>query len=794
MKLILKLLVFLFGIAVSGQTTFIIFGSVNDFHNKTPLQNAKITIAGQTVFSDAKGKFRISKIEGGKYILIAEHSDCDTYEQEILVNRNLDLTINLEHHAEEIESVNLTALRQTTGNVVVSTLGAEEISQNYSENLGNLLSGVSGVSALKTGNNITKPIIHGLYGSRVSMVNNGVKMAEQEWGVEHAPSVETSMFDKIKIVKGSGILKYGGDAVGGAVILEPKIFPAKDTLLGEVLLSAISSGRGLKVGTNLAKTWGNRWFVKTGGTYKKLGDLYIPHHTLQNTGTEEQSFNFSFGNRNFKQGFELSYSGVHQDFGIFSGSHLGSPDDMFRVLQQGGARDYYDSFGYQIANPRQEISHHIAKIEAYKRFYNLGKFSLQYAFQLNNRKEYDIRRGELSGLPSMDLRLATHQLKLEHLIEREHWQLESGIFAEMQDNFPNPATKARRIIPDYYRYDVGAFSIFNYKINEKWKAELGARYDFNRYDAYKYYDQTDWDARFSTLFPQFVERTSGSRVLTRPVLDFHNISANAGLSYKPSEISELKINLSRASRTPNAAELFADGLHHSAAIIEIGSLAMKKEVVYQINLSAKTQLNVLDGLRIGANPYIMLSDNFINQIPTGVQNSNRGVFMIWSYQQTKARIFGIDADAQLQLNRNWKWTSQFSALRGDDLQNNEPLILMMPANFRNAVEFYFNQNKKAFVKLENETVLKQNRFPERNVSLSRIENGVIVNRVLDISSTPSGYSLFHFSAGAEVFKNFNINFRIQNLFNKEYREYLNRLRFFAPEQGRNFILTFKYQF
>jgi iron complex outermembrane receptor protein len=49
----------------------------------------------------------------------------------------------------------------------VKTLDKSEIERNSTDNLGNLLTKISGVSALKTGNNISKPIIHGLYGSRI---------------------------------------------------------------------------------------------------------------------------------------------------------------------------------------------------------------------------------------------------------------------------------------------------------------------------------------------------------------------------------------------------------------------------------------------------------------------------------------------------------------------------------------------------------------------------------------------------------------------------------------------------
>lgn len=279
MKLTLNFLFFILGITIlSAQNTFKIYGVVQDFHDKTLLKNAKIKLGNRTTLSDEKGQFVLPSVEAGQYTLVVSHSACDDFSQELKVDKDLYLNISLEHHIEEIETVALRGTKKPSGSVVITTLDRKWIDRNATENLGNFLTNASGVSSMKTGNNITKPIIHGLYGSRVSIINDGVKMAEQEWGVEHAPSVEPTAFERISVIKGSGVLKYSGDAVGGVIVLEPKLFPARDSLMGSVSLSGISNGRGAKLGVNLAKTWENRWFVKTMGTYQKLGDLAIPKY------------------------------------------------------------------------------------------------------------------------------------------------------------------------------------------------------------------------------------------------------------------------------------------------------------------------------------------------------------------------------------------------------------------------------------------------------------------------------------------------------------------------------------
>lgn len=793
MKLLLKLIFVLLGSTLAfAQINYKVEGLVKDFHNNMPLQNAVVTIGTMTTKTDAKGVFYFKKLPAAQYRITVTHPDCEIYNNEIMLDKALFLQINLEHHSQEIDAVVIHALQKQKASMVIKTLDKSTIEQNATENLGNLLSRMAGITTLKTGNNIAKPVIHGLYGTRVSVINNGTKMAEQEWGVEHAPNVDINSFDHIDIVKGSSALKYGNESIGGVVILEPQIMPKKDTLFGNIRLSGISNGRGAELSANMAKTWQNQWFINTGGSYKKLGDLYIPHHTLQNTGAEINAFNINFGHRTFNQGFDISYSGIEQNFGIYKGAHLGSPEDFYKAINLG--QNYFlDDFSYQIENPKQEVAHHIVSLSAYKRFAGFGKLSLQYSFQQNNRKEYDIRRGELSNLPSMDLRLITHTANITHLLERQNWSLESGLSGALQDNFPNPATKARRLIPDYYRYDLGAFSIFKYHINRELKAEAGVRYDFNRYDAYKYYDASTWK-NYESTFPQFFVSESDSRVLTRPILDYHNFSANIGVSYNPSPLLDLKLNLSKADRAPNPAELFSDGLHHSAAVMEEGNLNIGKEQVYNATLSIASQINILKGLQIEVSPYVMHSDNFINQIPTGVVSTNRGVFPIWTFQQVKARILGVDAEATLHILDNLSWNSNFSMLKGDDLTHDEALILMMPTKFRNSVELKLNQPKNFFIRIEHESALKQNHYPIRDMNINFIQDGAVITKTIDYSSTPASYSIFHAAIGLNVMKNLNLNFRINNIFNTDYKEYLNRLRYFMSEPGRNVVLTAKFNF
>ena len=83
-----------------------------------------------------------------------------------------------------------------------------------------------------------------MHSSRVILINNDVRLEDQEWGIEHAPSVDINSIDKISVIKGASALQYAGDAVGGVIIMETSREKLIDDLYGGVTTNLQSNGRG----------------------------------------------------------------------------------------------------------------------------------------------------------------------------------------------------------------------------------------------------------------------------------------------------------------------------------------------------------------------------------------------------------------------------------------------------------------------------------------------------------------------------------------------------------------------
>ena len=70
--------------------------------------------------------------------------------------------------------------------------------------------------------------------------------------------------------------------------------------------------------------------------------------------------------------------------------------------------------------------------------------------------------------------------------------------------------------------------------------------------------------------------------------------------------------------------------------------------------------------------------------------------------------------------------------------------------------------------------------------------------MLDMSTPPQAYHLLNLSSsiqfGSKNGGEYKINVRVENLFNNLYKDYLNRLRYFTHDMGRNIMLSLNYNY
>ena len=129
-------------------------------------------------------------------------------------------------------------------------------------------------------------------------------------------------------------------------------------------------------------------------------------------------------------------------------------------------------------------------------------------------------------------------------------------------------------------------------------------------------------------------------------MNFNTQSAALSVHFNHEE-HRLSTHLQYIERAPNPAELFSEGLHHSAARIELGSLRMRQEKAHTLGIQYSYRSDQRTFLLA---PYFNRINDFMAFIPSGLEFTIRGAFPVWEYQQTNANFTGVD----------FKWTERVS--------------------------------------------------------------------------------------------------------------------------------------
>ncbi len=780
--------------AISQNCDFTLIGQVTDLHDDSLLAGATIVIAETeaAVVSDFDGSFTVSNLCAGTYNLQISHPECAARAFSIEISENTTRTFKLEHHLEELNQILLTGTSYVTKteSLLENRLSTETLENFSSASLGDALKTISGVSSLNTGNAVVKPVINGLHSSRITIVNNGVRQQDQEWGAEHAPNIDLNTAGNITVLKGASALQFSGDALGGVVVSEPARVAIKDSLYGKTILSGQTNGRGGTITSVLTKSYASGLYGTLQGTFKGYGDFEAPDYILSNTGVQERDVSLNLGINKIKYGFEAYYSYFESNLGILRASHIGGAQDQVAAINSERPLIIRD-FTYNIDAPKQEVMHHLGKVSGFALLDGLGKISLQYDFQQNNRFEFDVRRTD-DGKPSVDLELTTHNimLSLESDIT-EKTSTKVGIVGNYQENFANPSTGVRRLIPDYEQYKFGVYAIADSQLTESLTAELGLRFDHTAMDVFKFYRTSFWELRgYDEEFPELKVEEFGNQILTNPEPDYSNVSATAGVSYQVADDYFVFANYSLASRAPNPSELFSEGLHHSASRIELGDLRFSSETAQKITVAFQKKGT---DFSFAINPYLNFIEDFILIEPTGIQQTIRGNFQVWEYRQTAARLVGIDTDVQWNIAEDLNFYNRFSIVKGWDRTRDQALINMPAANVVNGITYTLPWKTPVRLGVDSNYVFEQNEFPDNNFNVFIPESEAL--ELVDISTPPPAYHVLGLNAGTTFKLNnksvLDLNLNVSNLFNTSYRDYLNRLRYYADNLGRNVTLQIK---
>lgn len=730
-------------------------------HNGQPLQNVIVHIdeLNTTYETDDKGRVMLDSICPGSYTLHFHALAYEHYAEKVTVTKSVELKFRLAHVEGYLDELTVAAERTATLLQDKDRLDKQALVAGSGRSLGDILQGINGVTTISNGATIAKPVIHGLHSNRIVMLNNGVRQEDQQWGGEHAPNIDPFLADNITVIKGAASVKYGTDAIGGVVLVEPAPLRNRPGTDAELSMAGFSNNRmGVLSGVvnhNFKRL--SPLSFRLQGTFKQGGNYKTPDRWVANTGIKEHNYSAAIGWRKLHYGAEVFYSHFNTDLGIYRGAHTGNEADKLAAIESDTPLVPAD-FSYEINRPKQHVEHDLVKTKIYIDS-KLGMWHATHAYQHNFRQEYDVLRTQ-SEEAQLNLTLNTQTLNI-NLEHRELWKLngEVGLDGITQQNFIQPGDRV--FLPNYRSNGAALYVIERYAARD-WSVEAGLRYDYRWYEAFN---------------PE-----GRNQEVVRYEYNFKNLSGTLGLSKQVTPGWELSAIISNAWRAPQANELFSAGLHHGAARIELGNKNLKPERSYNFNIESKHQLGSKGTVDVSL--YTQYINDYIYLRPGSDLLTIRGYFKTFTYQQTNAHLTGTDLTGTYNWTGKLQSTAKASFLFARNVSVKDWLILM-PADrvslYTKYTTVISQKLKDAFIAAEAKYVFNQWRIPG---DFDQV----------DYPRPPAGYFLLNASVGTQItFKQQPVflSLTIMNALNQGYRDYLDAFRYFIDQPGTNVVLRLR---
>ncbi len=736
-----------------------ISGRVIDEHDNTALAFAEVTIPelNRGVVVDSNGYFTLGNLCAGSYTIVGQHIGCEPVISKLILTKNItNFTLYLEHHTTLLQEA---AIELPPTKQPIKTT-------NTTTTLNNL--DLPQLRVQQTGENVFKPIVRGFSGNRVSTYVGGVELQDQQWGTDHGLSLMLYPDDKIDVFSTPNSGNLGGLSIWHGTPFQKKSM---------VFASAYSNGLGAKLGAIQNIKVSDAFAL--GGRFQlnRSGDKRAPDYILSNTSSAQANVQIdaAYKKNDWYVTFNSSYD--YKSLATLAASHVGNVNDFYTAL----AADepiIQNDFSYAIQNPKQEVGHFITAVKASKHYRNnnvrgylknSGYYEYFYNYQLNNRKEFEARRGGNSAIPALNLQLQTHQMggSFSRSPSKDKYNFEIGVHQDFAINTNLPGPSYEPILPNYNSYMSKIYGNLRVILPELKKRDQ----ELFIQGVFTYVNTLAQFFENSVLTQENFAFATPSVVLTYSTESF-GFFTNAPKSYR------LNTLLTLTQRAPAPNELLISGVHHGTATIEEGNLNLQPETKIGLEQTAtfKTAKSKTEITLTGYAKYIA---DYIYQIPLAEPRLTiRGAFPVFQFTQTNSFFAGAEVSAKQKLGKFFSYTLGLNYIYAQDVENDSPLPLIPPFEWRNNLRFEKNIDdtwQNFYVEASHTYTGRQFRF----------------NPSLDLANPPADYSLLNAAIGISHVKKHRYTFslKVENLTNQRYRNYLDRFRYFADAAGINVLFN-----
>lgn len=718
----------------------------------------RVMSLGRRVRVNESGFFLLENLPAGSYLVEAEspRSGRAVERFQVLPGQTISVLLELDplfQLDELVISAGSTPAQRSETYQPTSALTGWDLVRDAEASLGETLAEAPGVTASYNGPGSSRPIIRGLGGDRVRILESGIGSGDvSSQGPDHAVGVEPMSADRIEIVRGPAALLYGSGISGGVVnVIDsriPRELPVKP-LTGSVF-GLGGSAADERTGGFETDGGGGNWAWHLSGLRRETGDVAIPGHAeheheeehaedeenpsgvLPNSAveTERGALGFSWvGEDGF---FGVAVSGLNSDYGVPGHAH-GHALDEHPEEGQMELGDEGDEGGVVIALEQRRFD-----AEGALRFSEGVVRAVEARFGYAGYEHRELE-GEKVG---------THftNEQWEGRVEVDHSLLEllhgsAGIQLGGRDF---EALGEEAFVPPSSELDFAAF-LFQELAGECLRFQLGARAEGQR-----------------------------SEDLDRGVTRSHlGLSFSGGMNWSPKEEVSLAITAARSQKLPSLEELFSDGPHAATFAYEIGNPGLDPETSNTLDVT----LRLSQGLfRVESTAFVNLFNDFIYQEFTGEEE---GGFPVLTTVQGDALFMG------------WEGSVEFDLLH----QGRHHLLVEGWGDYVRAELRETSDALPRIPPLRLGTRLRYNGGTIRaDLGLTAVTDQ---NRVAPLEEETEGYSMVDMSVGYRLFTGeitHDLVFRATNLTDQEARNHTSFLKELAPLPGRDLRFMYRVYF
>ena len=777
----------MFGIRAGAQTHKL-SGFVGDGESLLALSGCTVQLAATKIAShtDQKGYFELLVPDTGRHAVIVTHSGYqpDTVYGRVASAFQIWLHVSTARLAEVVITGFSKAVLLRENPIAITGVSSKKIDASIDANIIDVLvKHVPGLNAVKTGPNISKPVIRGLGYNRVLTLYDGLRQEGQQWGDEHGLEADAYNIERAEVIKGPASLMFGSDALAGVVSLFPSLPKEKDGRLHGRMVSEYQTNNGL-VGQGFRIGYRNKsWLLMIRGS-NRMAKNY------QNA-IDGRVFNSGFHETNLSAtaGYESSHGRSHLNLTVYNnrqGIPDGSRDSLTRQFTQQVLEGMADDVttrplvtpqvlnSYALTNLHQHIQHYRIYTTNH---YNFGQSTLDMniGLQQNSRKEYS--HPTAPAQPGLSVTLNTLNYDVKYLLPPVlTMEITAGLNGMFQVNKSKQATDFP--VPDYHLLDAGGW------IHMKWKYQRltfsgGARYDVRHITVNDFYTRRNPQHGFNEKV-NIPDTASAYLQFSAFSKRFGGISLSAGLTYQLFDHWSIKANIARGYRSPNITEFAANGLDPGAHIVYLGNRNFMPEFSLEEDLGVTADFTSLKGsVSIFHNHirnYIYLTQLANSQgLPETDAQGNRS----FQYLQSAARLYGAEASVEMhpRFLPGLTFTNGLSLTYGLNTNiaysgkgnQGEYLPLIPPLKWLSLLTKEFIVNRKCMDGFSFGAEIEYNATQQRYLALFNTE-----------TPTPA-YALAGCMAGMRWRAStimFHLQLQVANLFDKAYQSHLSRLKYF----------------